>query len=82
MAKKDTNGAPADGGAIEAAAAEAAAELDAMGCYEVSLGDTTGIGTPHAVRTLVDTVVDGKVANERVYFDPTVFDTAVKQATA
>lgn len=32
--------------------------------------------------TLVDTVVDGKVANERVYFDPTVFDTAVKQATA
>lgn len=31
--------------------------------------------------TLADTVVDGKVVNERVYFDPTAFDTAVKQAT-
>jgi uncharacterized protein YbjT (DUF2867 family)/ketosteroid isomerase-like protein len=31
--------------------------------------------------TLSDTVVDGKVVTERVYFDPAAFDTAVKQAT-
>jgi len=28
-----------------------------MGCYEVSLGDTTGVGTPTRVRRLLDTVV-------------------------
>jgi uncharacterized protein YbjT (DUF2867 family)/ketosteroid isomerase-like protein len=30
--------------------------------------------------TLVDTVVDGKVVSEHVYFDPTTFDKAVQQA--
>jgi len=31
--------------------------LLAMGCYEVSLGDTTGVGTPTQVRRLLDTLV-------------------------
>lgn len=31
--------------------------------------------------TLADTVVGRKVVNERVYFDPTVFETAVRHAT-
>ncbi|KAI9146710.1 Hydroxymethylglutaryl-CoA lyase [Paramyrothecium foliicola] len=29
-------------------------ELLAMGCYEVSLGDTLGIGSPHDVRSLIE----------------------------
>jgi hydroxymethylglutaryl-CoA lyase len=28
-----------------------------MGCYEVSLGDTTGVGTPADVRALLDVVI-------------------------
>lgn len=31
--------------------------------------------------TLADTVVDGKVVNERVYFDPTAFETAARKAS-
>lgn len=33
-----------------------ARELDAMGCYEVSLGDTIGVGTPARARAMVDAV--------------------------
>lgn len=32
--------------------------------------------------TLVDTIVDGKVVTEHVYFDPAAFDRAVQQASA
>lgn len=32
--------------------------------------------------TLVDTVLDGRIVSEHVYFDPTAFDKAVAQATA
>lgn len=34
--------------------AEVASALHAMGCYEVSLGDTTGAGTPLATRRMID----------------------------
>lgn len=40
--------------------ADIAAELLNMGCYEVSLGDTIGMGTPGRTRDLVE-VVAGKV---------------------
>ncbi|OCH85818.1 aldolase [Obba rivulosa] len=30
-----------------------------MGCYEVSLGDTTGAGTPWSIRTMLHTVMGG-----------------------
>lgn len=36
--------------------AAVAAELDAMGCYEVSLGDTIGVGTAGATRAMFETV--------------------------
>jgi hydroxymethylglutaryl-CoA lyase len=29
-----------------------------MGCYEVSLGDTIGVGTPHKARAMLDAVAD------------------------
>ena len=32
-------------------------ELIDMGCYEVSLGDTVGTGTPGSVREMIDTVL-------------------------
>ena len=30
-----------------------------MGCYEVSLGDTVGTGTPTTVRSMLETVMSG-----------------------
>lgn len=36
--------------------ASVARELHAMGCYEVSLGDTIGTGTPGATRALIEAV--------------------------
>jgi hydroxymethylglutaryl-CoA lyase len=29
-----------------------------MGCYEISLGDTIGVGTPNKFRNLIDLVAD------------------------
>jgi hydroxymethylglutaryl-CoA lyase len=40
---------PYDGPVAPAAVARVAARLRAMGCYEISLGDTIGRGTPEAV---------------------------------
>ena len=36
-----------------------ARSLREMGCYEVSLGDTVGMGTPGSVREMVEVVVGG-----------------------
>jgi hydroxymethylglutaryl-CoA lyase len=33
-----------------------ARELHAMGCYEISLGDTIGVGTPHQARAMLQAV--------------------------
>ncbi len=49
-------GCPYAGAIDPAQVASVAAELFAMGCYEVSLGDTIGTGTPGATRRLIDTV--------------------------
>lgn len=33
-----------------------------MGCYEVSLGDTVGAGTPWDIREMLETVMSGSSA--------------------
>lgn len=49
-------GCPYQGTVSPDAVAEVAATLYAMGCYEISLGDTIGTGTPLTVRQLLETV--------------------------
>ena len=58
-------GCPYEGEVSPAKVAEVARELYAMGCYEVSLGDTIGTGTPGETRTLFDTVAR-EVPRERL----------------
>lgn len=43
------------------AAAMRSAQLLAMGCYEVSLGDTTALGTPAMVEELIDVLESARV---------------------
>ena len=50
-------GCPYQGEVQPAAVAEVAARLHEMGCYEISLGDTIGVGTPHAAQRMLDEVV-------------------------
>jgi hydroxymethylglutaryl-CoA lyase len=49
-------GCPYQGAVPPAAVAEVAARLAEMGCYEISLGDTIGVGTPAAVQRMLDEV--------------------------
>jgi len=49
-------GCPYEGEVSALQVACVAKELYAMGCYEVSLGDTIGTGTPSATRTLFEAV--------------------------
>lgn len=49
-------GCPYQGAVPPAAVAEVAARLAEMGCYEISLGDTIGVGTPAAVARMLDEV--------------------------
>jgi len=49
-------GCPYEGAVAVSAVADVAAQLRAMGCYEVSLGDTIGIGTPAKARAMVEAV--------------------------
>jgi isopropylmalate/homocitrate/citramalate synthase len=49
-------GCPYEGAVAPAAVAAVAKALDAMGCYEISLGDTIGVGTPGKVRAMIDAV--------------------------
>ncbi len=48
---------PYSGAVAPEAVARVAAALLAMGCYEISLGDTVGRGTPEAVDAMLDTVL-------------------------
>ena len=43
-------GCPYEGRVLPAKVAEVAARLFELGCYEISLGDTIGVGTPRAAR--------------------------------
>lgn len=49
-------GCPYEGDIAPAAVSTVAAELLAMGCYEISLGDTIGVGTPGRTQTLIEAV--------------------------
>ncbi|WP_296258118.1 MULTISPECIES: hydroxymethylglutaryl-CoA lyase [unclassified Pseudomonas] len=49
-------GCPYDGKIAPETVADIAGELQGMGCYEISLGDTIGVGTASATRMLIDEV--------------------------
>jgi hydroxymethylglutaryl-CoA lyase len=49
-------GCPYEGTVAPAAVADVAAKLLAMGCYEISLGDTIGVGTPVKAQAMLDAV--------------------------
>jgi hydroxymethylglutaryl-CoA lyase len=51
-------GCPYEGRIEPKAVAEVAALLLALGCYEVSLGDTIGVGTPGAAQAMVRAVAE------------------------
>ncbi|WP_323783525.1 hydroxymethylglutaryl-CoA lyase [Thalassovita sp.] len=48
---------PYDGSTDPAQVARVAEALDAMGCYEISLGDTIGQGTPETIAAMLDAVL-------------------------
>jgi hydroxymethylglutaryl-CoA lyase len=58
-------GCPYEGEVIPAAVATLARELAALGCREISLGDTIGVGTPAAARRMLETVA-GEVGLEHL----------------
>lgn len=47
---------PYEGPIAPAAVAEIAAKLVSFGCYEISLGDTIGTGTPGRIQAMIDAV--------------------------
>jgi isopropylmalate/homocitrate/citramalate synthase len=49
-------GCPYEGAIDPAHVADVAARLYEAGCYEISLGDTIGVGTPNRTRAMIDTV--------------------------
>ena len=49
-------GCPYEGDVAPAQVAEVAGALYAMGCYEISLGDTLGVGTPGQTRRMLEAV--------------------------
>jgi hydroxymethylglutaryl-CoA lyase len=52
-------GCPYEGEIAVDAVARVAKELFAMGCYEISLGDTIGVGTPGKARAMIEAVTRG-----------------------
>lgn len=58
-------GCPYEGAIPPEAAAAVAGALFDMGCYEISLGDTIGAGTPEAAKRLIE-VVSARVPLERL----------------
>ena len=49
-------GCPYEGEVDPAAVARVARELDAMGCYEITIADTIGVGTPGRTRAVFEAV--------------------------
>ncbi len=56
---------PYEGAVAPQAVADVAARLHALGCYEISLGDTIGTGTPARVVTMIEAVAQ-RVPRERL----------------
>jgi len=50
-------GCPYEGEVAPSVVAKVASELYELGCYEISLGDTIGIGTPKQVRRMLEAVI-------------------------
>ncbi|XP_054053163.1 3-hydroxymethyl-3-methylglutaryl-CoA lyase, cytoplasmic isoform X2 [Rissa tridactyla] len=50
-------GCPYEGNIIPAKVAEVSKRLYSMGCYEISLGDTIGVGTPGSMKTMLEAVM-------------------------
>ena len=51
-------GCPYEGEIAPAAVAKVAADLHRMGCFEISLGDTIGTGTPRKAQAMVEAVAE------------------------
>jgi hydroxymethylglutaryl-CoA lyase len=51
-------GCPYEGDVAPSAVARVAERLRGMGCYEISLGDTIGVGTPAKTQALIQTVAE------------------------
>jgi isopropylmalate/homocitrate/citramalate synthase len=65
-------GCPYQGAVEPAAVAAAAAELYRMGCYEISLGDTIGVGTPGRMQAMLAAVANAvPVEHLAVHFHDT-----------
>ncbi len=58
-------GCPYEGEVDPNKVAEVAVRLHDMGCYEVSLGDTTGVGTPGSITRVIEAVAE-KVSIHRL----------------
>jgi hydroxymethylglutaryl-CoA lyase len=58
-------GCPYEGDIAPEAVADVAARLDRMGCYEISLGDTIGVGTPLKAQRMLEAVAE-QVPMERL----------------
>jgi len=56
---------PYEGPIAPEAVADVAAKLLALGCYEISLGDTIGTGTPLRIQAMIETVA-GRLPRERL----------------
>lgn len=54
---------PYDGPTPPEKVAEVAARLMEMGCYEISLGDTIGAGTPDSIGAMLEAVIEAVPAN-------------------
>ncbi|NXK16088.1 HMGC2 protein, partial [Arenaria interpres] len=50
-------GCPYEGNVIPAKVAEVSKRLYGMGCYEISLGDTIGVGTPGSMKRMLEAVM-------------------------
>jgi hydroxymethylglutaryl-CoA lyase len=57
---------PWDGPTKPEVVVDSAKQLLAMGCDELSLGDTSGVGTPGEIRTLLRAFEDAKIANDKI----------------
>jgi len=65
-------GCPYEGEVKPKAVAEVARRLFSMGCYEISLGDTIGVGTPGKVRDMIEAVArDVPIRRMAVHFHDT-----------
>ena len=58
-------GCPYEGNVSVEKVIEVTRELLSMGCYQVSLGDTIGVGTPSKVNALLLCLRDAEIPMER-----------------